>query len=175
MNLREVMFFDLDPVATMNQAQTDMPLAPSHVSGIGSTDRVGLTDPIKAADAATDRILTSLSELREGKSAEGLLGTEKVTKPHHPANPADPRVEMAVGILESCGFVISHRSLRGSVYLRWPERNALLRVADHRSRKPRGSMVVAALTFGPQVRHKSEMAVRRYMALAVGQYFLDSD
>jgi len=175
MSLREVMFFEADAVPTISQAHTDRPFAPANMSGSRSTDRVDLTNPVKAADAATDRILTSLNELREGKTANDLLSPDRTTKPHEPSIAADPRVEMAVGILESCGFVISHRSLRGSVYLRWPERNALLRVADHRSRKPRGSRVVAALTFGPQVRHKSEMAVRRYMALAVGQYFLGTD
>lgn len=170
---RKALFFEREVVPTMILAHTEMPSLAAHMSGSRSTDRADPTEPVKAADAATTRILAALKELREERPDRGRVGSIKAAEQNAATVGTDPRVAMAIAMLEKSGFVISHHSVQGSVYLRWPGRVELLRVADHRSRKPRGSKVVSSLTFGPHVRHKSERAVRRFIARAVGEYFLE--
>lgn len=86
-------------------------------------------------------------------------------------------VDYAVARLKRAGFELAYASMKSEAcYYRFPGRDGVIRVAAHRYGGAADYAVTlpvfACLTFGRQMRPRSDAALETVVALAVGRYFL---
>ena len=88
--------------------------------------------------------------------------------------PVGHLAQRAIQILMMAGFKIVDLSPTGSIYLRLPGRQGMLRVSCHSLKRQRAD-VLAMLTFkGHKVRNISEHGLINLVTRAMGQYVLRS-